>query len=140
MAREADRRLVHFEVHVQRRGRWTIEHALADEAAACGHARQLFQRGEVEAVKVWKELHDARSGRSAGRLVLEDAKPAPKRRWRFARWTGEPASEPEPDGAQLPRRRVAARPTLPADWPLAAFSIGGGCVALVALAVLAALG
>jgi hypothetical protein len=28
---------------------------------------------------------------------------------------------------------------MPADWPVAAFSIGGGCAALVALAVLAAL-
>ena len=140
MAQVADRRLVHFEVHVQRRGRWTIEHALPDEAAASERARQLFHRAEVEAVKVWKELHDSATGRSAGRLVYEEAKPVPKRRWRFARWTGEPAQEPELDDEERPRRRVAPRPTTPSDWPVAAFSIGGGCVALVALAVLAALG
>jgi len=139
MAHEADCRLVHFEVHVQRRGRWTIEHALADEGAASGRARQLLQRAEVEAVKVWNELHDPVTGRSAGRLVYDEAKPAPKRRWRFARWTGEPPQESELDGEQRTRRRAAPRPPMPADWPVAAFSIGGGCAALVALAVLAAL-
>ena len=140
MAQVADRRLVHFEVHVQRRGRWTIEHALADEAAASERARQLLQRAEVEAVKVWKELHDPRpAGRPAAWCTRRRSR-ARSGAGASRAGPGEPAQEPELDGEERPRRRAAPRPTMPADWPVAAFSIGGGCVALVALAVLAALG
>ena len=139
MAHDADRRLVCHEVHVQRHGRWVIEFAVADAELAGERARQYLQRADVEAVKVWKELHDPATGQSAGRVVFAEAKPRPRPRWRFARWTGEAADEAEPDAEPRPRRKVAPRPSLSADWPVVALSIGGGCAALVAMAVLAAL-
>ena len=140
MASEVDHRLVHFEVHAERAGRWRIELVTPEEELACARGRQLLRQAEVAAVRVWKEVHDAATGQSAGRIVLDERKPPPRSgRWRFARWTakGEREEPPEPDG--YVRRNVAPPPPPPADWPLAALSIGGGCLALVALATLAAL-
>jgi hypothetical protein len=139
MALGVDRRLVHFEVHVQRGSRWTIELVAAEEAAACERARHYLQRAEVGGVKVWKEVHDPASGRTAGRIVLAEAKPPPRDRWRFARWTRPAPGQPEPEG-HTSRAGAAPRPEAPDGWPVAALSIGGGCAALVALAVLAAIG
>ena len=137
---QADRRLVHFEVHVQRGERWTIELTAAEEEPACERARQFLQRPEIEGVKVWKEVHDPGTGRSAGRVVLAETKPKPKGRWRFARWTAPPSRNPP----RSPRSISAAtslrlRPCR-ADWPIAVCGIGGGCLALIVLAALAALG
>jgi hypothetical protein len=142
MALGVDRRLVHFEVHVQRGHRWTIELVAAEEVPACERARHFLQRAEVGGVKVWKEVHDPASGRTAGRIVLAEAKPPPRGgRWRFARWTRPAPERPELEAeGHTPRKVGAPRPELPHAWPAAALSIGGGCAALVALAVLAALG
>lgn len=136
----AERRLVHFEVHVQRGERWTIELTAAEEEPACERARQFLQRPEILGVKVWKEVHDPGSGRSAGRVVLAETKPRPKSRWRFARWTAPPIEEPVPEPEVYQRRSVAPPPPMPADWPIAVCGIGGGCLALIVLAALAALG
>ena len=141
MASEDTLRQVHYEVHVQRGSRWTIECTAAEEEPACERARQFLQRADVLGVKVWKEVFHQGSGLAAGRLVLAETRPQPKRRWHFGRWTALPdpaALPPEPD--LYVRRKVAPRPALPADWPIAVCSIGGSCIALIALAVLAALG
>ena len=141
MAFEEARRLVHFEVHVQRGARWTIELTAAEEELACERARQFLQQAEVDGIKVWKEIYHPASGQSAGRIVLAETRPRPKgalalrpldRRGRMS------ATEPEPE--DYVRRDVAPPPPLATDWPVAICSIGGGCAALVALAVLAALG
>ena len=141
MAFEDARRLVHYEVHVQRGERWTIELTAVEEELACERARQFLQRTEVDGIKVWKEVYQPASGQSAGRIVLAESRPRLKGRWHFGRWSAvpEPAdAEPEPEG--YVRRNVAPPPPLPSDWPVAICSIGGGCAALVGLAVLAALG
>jgi hypothetical protein len=141
MSAEDSRRLVHFEVHVQRGERWTIELTAGEEELACERARQFLQRADVDGVKVWKEVYHQGSGLAAGRLVLAETRPKLKGRWRFGRWTSVPDetnATPEPEG--YVRRNVAPPPPLPTDWPVAICSIGGGCAALVALAVLAALG
>jgi hypothetical protein len=141
MVFEDARRLVHFEVHVQRGARWTIELTAAEEELACERARQFLQRADVDGVKVWKEVYQPASGQSAGRIVLAETRPRLKSRWRFGRWTSvvdQAALQPEPEG--YVRRNVAPPPALAGDWPVAICSIGGGCAALVALAVLAALG
>jgi hypothetical protein len=135
----ANRRSEHFEVHAQRGGRWTIELTAAEEAEACARARLLLQRAEIESVKVWKEIYDPRTDQGAGRIVLAEAKPRSQRRRRFARWTSPPAETPPESGVHT-RRDTAPPPPLPRDWPIVACSIGGGCLALVALAALAALG
>ena len=137
MVREAAGKLVHFEVHALRGARWTIELALEDGELALERAQQMLQQAEIDGVKVWKEIHDPATGGSAGRVVSCELKPKPKERWSFR----PPAAPAADDGAAagLERRRVAGRPPpRPADWPLACFSIGGACAALVALAVLAA--
>jgi hypothetical protein len=141
MAFDEGRRLVHFEVHVRRGERWTIELAAPEQDAACERARQFLQRPAVEGVKVWKEVYDPGTDQSAGRIVFAETKPKRKGRWRFGCWTAavvEPAAL-EPSEAYV-RRNVAPPPIAQADWPLAVLSIGGGCAALVALAALAALG
>ncbi len=141
MVVEDARRLVHFEVHVQRGARWTIELTAVEEELACERARQFLQRADVDGIKVWKEVYQPASGQSAGRIVLAETRPRLKGRWRFGRWTAvvdHAATEPEPE--DYVRRNVAAPPPLATDWPVAICSIGGGCAALVALAVLAALG
>jgi hypothetical protein len=136
----ADRRSEHFEVHARRGGRWTIELTAAEEAEACARARLLLQRAEVESVKVWKEVYDPRTDQAAGRVVLAETRPRPKGRWRFARWTAPPPEMLPAEPAAHVRRNAAAPPPLPRDWPVVACSIGGGCLALIALAALAALG
>lgn len=140
MALVADRRVEHFEVHARRGERWTIELTAAEEAEARARARLLLQRIEVEGVKIWKEVYDPRTEQGAGRIVLDEAKPRPKGRWRFARWTAPPveSESAEPEGHV--RRTTAAPPPLPREWPIVACSIGGGCIALIVLAALAALG
>ena len=134
------RRLVHYEVHVQRGARWTIELTSAEEDLACERARELLQQAEVDGIKVWKEVYDPASGRSAGRIVLAETRPRPQGRWRFGRWTKPPPEEPEPEPEAYVRRKVAPPPPMPSDWPVVACSIGGGCAALVGLAILAAVG
>lgn len=136
MAREAVGRLTHFEVHALRGTRWTIEVGLEDGELALEQARQVLQRADVDGVKVWKELHDPATGESAGRMVLCELKPKPKERWSFrVRRTTD-----NREAATAPRRRpIAPPPAQPTDWALAWFSIGGACVALVALAALAAI-
>jgi hypothetical protein len=140
MAEDA-RRLVHFEVHVQRGSRWTIELTAGEEEVACERARLFLQHPDVAGVKVWKEVYHQGSGLSAGRLVLAESRPKRKPGWRFGRWTSgaSPADAP-PEPEVYVRRKVAPPPPLPSDWPIAWCSIGGSCVALVTLAVLAALG
>ena len=141
MVVEDIRRLVHFEVHVQRGARWTIELTAAEEELACERARQFLQRADVDGIKVWKEVYQPANGQSAGRIVLAETRPRLKGRWRFGRWTAmvdHAATAPEPE--EYMRRNVAAPPPVPTGWPVAICSIGGGCLALVALAVLAALG
>lgn len=140
MVFEDARRLVHFEVHVQRGVRWTIELTAAEEELACERARQFLQRADVDGIKVWKEVYHPASGQSAGRIVLAETKPRLKGRWRFGRWTAAVAEEPVPEPEDYVRRNAAPPPATPADWPIAICSIGGGCAALVGLAVLAALG
>ena len=141
MVVEDARRLVHFEVHVQRGARWTIELTAAEEELACERARQFLQRADVDGIKVWKEVYQPASGQSAGRIVLAETRPQLKGRWRFGRWAAvvdDSATAPEPE--DYVRRNVAPPPPIPTEWPVAICSIGGGCAALVALAVLAALG
>lgn len=140
MALVADRRSEHFEVHLQRGGRWTIELTTAEEAEACARARLLLQRADTGSVKVWKEVHDPRTDQTAGRVVLDETRPRPKGRRRFARWTASPAEAPPADTNVHVRRAIAPPPRPPRDWPVVACSIGGGCLALIALATLAALG
>jgi hypothetical protein len=142
MVREAAGRLVHFEVHALRGTRWTIELALADGELAQERAQQILHRPEIDGVQVWKELHDPATGESAGRVILAEVKPKPKPRWR--RRSRVPAAALDDQSAATsqpePRRQPMAPPPRRADWPLAGFSIGGACAALVALAVLAARG
>ncbi len=141
MTAEDSRRLVHFEVHVQRGERWTIELTAAEEDLACERARQFLQRPEVDGIKVWKEVYHQGSGLSAGRLVLSESRPRRKGRWRFGRWAAVPdPAETMPEPEVYVRRNVTPPPLPPTGWPVAICSIGGGCIALVALAVLAALG
>lgn len=140
MALQAERRLEHFEVHVRRGARWTIELTAAEEAEACVRARQLLQRAEIESVMVRQEIYDPASDRSAGRVVLAETRPRPRGRWRFARWTAPPAEAQLAEAETHARRATAPPPPLPRDWPIVACSIGGGCIALIALAVLVALG
>ena len=141
MVFEDARRLVHFEVHVQRGARWTIELTAAEEELACERARQFLQQADVDGIKVWKEVYQPASGQSAGRIVLAETRPRLKGRWRFGRWTAvaeklrRSPSRKTMSAATWRRRRPS-----PTDWPVAICSIGGGCAALVALAVLAALG
>lgn len=140
MALVADRRIEHFEVHARRGERWTIELTAAEEAEARARARLLLQRAEVDGVKVWKEIYDPRSDQAAGRVVLAESRPPAKGRWRFARWSAPPA-EPALAAPEAHVRRGTARPPpLGRDWPVVACGIGGGCLALIALAALAALG
>ena len=140
MTLRTDRRVEHFEVHVRRGERWTIELTAAEEGLACERARELLQRAGIDGARVWKEVFDPQSGQAAGRLVLAETKAKPRPGWRFARWTAEPAAEPPPEPETHVRRGTALPPPLPADWPVAVCSLGGGCLALIALAVLAALG
>jgi hypothetical protein len=140
MAYEEARRLVHFEVHVQRHSRWTIELTAADEDLACERARQFLQQAEVDGIKVWKEIYHPGSGQSAGRIVLAETRPRPKARWRFVRWTAPPPKDPEREPEVYVRRGVAPPPVAPTGWPVALCSIVGGCAALVGLAILTALG
>ena len=111
MVVEDARRLVHFEVHVQRGARWTIELTAVEEELACERARQFLQRADVDGIKVWKEVYQPASGQSAGRIVLAETRPRLKGRWRFGRWTAvvdHAATEPEPE--DYVRRNVAAPP------------------------------
>ena len=142
MAREAAGRLVHFEVHALRGTRWTIELALADGELARVRAREIAQQAGIDGVKVWQELHDPATGESAGRVILAEVKPRPKARWRGRSRVVTPTADPSPARSEpAPRRRpTTAPPSHRADWPLAGFSIGGACAALVALALLAAKG
>jgi hypothetical protein len=78
--REAARKLVHFEVQALHGERWLIDTALQDGGLALERARQLLQRADIAGVKVWKEVHDPASGQTAGRVVLTQLKPQPKRR------------------------------------------------------------
>ena len=136
MVREAAGKLVHFEVHALRGARWTIELALEDGGLALERAQQMLQLAELDGVKVWKEIHDPATGKSAGRVVSCELKPKPNERWSFR--PRAPAADGAAAGLEPRRRRMAEPPRRPADWPLACFSIGGACAALVALAVLAA--
>ena len=111
MVLEDARRLVHFEVHVQRGARWTIELTAAEEELACERARQFLQRADVDGIKVWKEVYQPASGQSAGRIVLAETRPRLKGRWRFGRWTAvvdDAATEPEPEELCAPQRGAAA--------------------------------
>ena len=77
-------------------------------------------------------------GAEAGRRILAALdRPPPAG---FARWTAPPAEVPLAEAEIHVRRATAPPPPLPRDWPIVACSIGGGCLALIALAVLAALG
>ena len=136
MAREAAGKLVHFEVHALRGARWTIELALEDGELALERAQQILQQAEIDGIKVWKEIHDSATGGSAGRVVRCELKPKPRERSSFHTRPSWPAAD-DPGAALERRRRVAAPPPRPAAWPVAWLSIGGGCAALVALAVLA---
>jgi hypothetical protein len=138
MAHQATRTLVHFEVQVLRGTRWTIELALEDGEQARARAREIAQQPAIDGVKVWQELHDPATGASAGRVILAEVKPRPMaRRRRLSRTAAPSPVRPEP---APPRRPATAPPSRRGDWPLAGFSIGGACAALVALAVLAATG
>src|SRR5689334_9619121 len=64
-----------FEVHALRGTRWVIEFVSADGATALERGHRLLQRAEIDGVKVWQEIHDPSSGRTAGRLVLTETKP-----------------------------------------------------------------
>ena len=140
MAFDDTLRRVHYEVHVQRGSRWTIECTAAEEDLACERARQFLQRGDAEGVKVWKEVWHQGSGLSAGRLVLAENRPRLKGRWRFGRWSsGADPAEAPPEPEVYVRRNVAPRPPRPSDGILVWCTIGGSCAALVVLAVLAAL-
>jgi hypothetical protein len=140
MSAEDSRRLVHFEVHVQRGSRWMIELTAAEEDVACERVRQFLQRADVEGVKVWKEVFHQGSGLAAGRLVLAETRPKLKGRWHFGRCAAVPApAETAPEPEFYVRRNVAPPLPAPAEWPIVWCSIGGSCAALVALAVLAAL-
>ena len=145
MSREAARRLVHFEVQALHGERWLIDTALQDGDLALERARQLLQRADVSGVKVWKEIHDPASGQTAGRVVLTQLKPQPKRRWRLRATPPQPPpaspAEPRPDEpAPRTRRPVAPPPAAAAGWPAAWLSVGAAGAALVALAVLTILG
>jgi hypothetical protein len=146
MSREAAGKLVHFEVHALHGERWSIDTALQDGELALERARQLLQLADVHGVKVWKEIHDPASGQTAGRIVLTQLKPQPKRPWRLRATPPQPAptspGEPRPDEPEpRPRRPVAPPPAAAAaGWPAAWLSVGAAGAALVALAVLTLLG
>ena len=129
---------IQFEVQALRGTRWVIELVSADGAAALERGRQLLQRADIDGVKVWQEVQDRSTGRTAGRLVLAETKPQPKRRRRIR--YGSPLapaagpSTPEPAG-----RRVTAPPARGGDRGMALVSLGGACAALVGLAVLVAI-
>ena len=130
---------IQFEVQALRGTRWVIELVSADGAVALERGRQLLQRADIDGVKVWQEVHDRSTGRTAGRIVLAETKPRPKRRRRVR--YGPPsvpaagAAAPEPSG-----RRVGSPPARGGDRGVALLSLGGACAALVGLAVLVANG
>lgn len=128
---------VQFEVHARRGSRWLIEATVADVAIAQEQAQQLLHRSDVEGVRIWKELHDPVTRRTAGRIVSMEEKPRPKRRWR-ARSRGLPAQGEVAAGPQPARRRAAPLPQRHRDGGLALTTIATACAALVALAVIAA--
>jgi hypothetical protein len=125
-----------FEVHARRGSRWLIEATGADVAIAQEQAQQLLRRSDVEGVRIWKEIHDPVTRRTAGRIVSMEEKPRPKRRWR-AKSRALPAQGKATAAPEPTRRRMTAPPRSPGDGRLALTTIAGACAALVALAVIA---
>lgn len=128
---------VQFEVHARRGSRWLIEATGTDVAIAQEQAQQLLQRSDVEGVRIWKEIHDSVTRRTAGRIVSMEEKPRPKRQWR-ARTRALPAQGKDATAPEPARRRVAAPQERPGEGGLALTTIASACAALVALAVIAA--
>lgn len=130
---------VQFEVHARRGSRWLIEATVTDIGIAQEQAQQLLQRADVDGVKIWKEISDPQTCRTAGRTLLVEEKPWRKRRWP-ARSRALPAQAKDASPREPDRRLAAAPPERPGDRGLALATIGSACMALVALAALAASG
>jgi hypothetical protein len=136
---EPGRTSIQFEVHALRGARWLIEAVLGDGDLAQVRARQLLAQADVDGIRVWKEIHDPVAGRSSARIVVAETKPRPKRRRRVGYLQAQAPAERLP-AADPPRRHGAPPPERPDDRGLALATIGCACAALVALAVMSALG
>lgn len=126
-----------FEVHARRAGRWLIETTAASAGIAHEQAQELLLRPDVDGIRIWQEIHDPETRRTAGRTVLMEEKPRPKRRGR-ARSRALPAHGKDAAAHKPARRQAAAPQERPGDHGLALTTIVSACAALVALAAIAA--
>ena len=72
--RMSGRTETHYEVQVLRDGRWLIEATSTDRDQAVADARELFARGEAEAVRVVNDRYDVGREIGASRIVHEQTR------------------------------------------------------------------
>ncbi|MFO1068020.1 MAG: hypothetical protein U1E14_05800 [Geminicoccaceae bacterium] len=130
----------HYEVQVLRDGRWLIEATATDRDQAVIDAREIFARGEVEAVRVMNDRYDAGRDVGASRIVFEQARQRrPQRQHRPRRAGGGVAAAGPPVAVAAAGPATAAATASPASGQAALMlGLGGMAAALVVAIALVA--
>jgi hypothetical protein len=137
--RMSGRTETHYEVQVLRDGRWLIEATSIDRDQAVADARELFARGEAEAVRVVDDRYDAGREIGASRIVHEQTRQRRPQRQHRPRRVGSGATPATGTVAAATSGTTrAAAASAPASGQAAlALGLGLGAAALVVAAAIA---